>query len=335
MTTFDRNTGLGASEAPAALGLDPYTSPTELWMAKTGQGRPDADSLPLKIGRLLEEPVARLYADATGHRVLRHRRACAACTRAGTEYACRDSAVFDEQYPWLFAHLDRVANAPGERRYALEIKTTGWPGEEWGETGSEQVPLRVMVQVILQMRLTGFRRARVAALLWGRDLRWYEIEHSPEVERQVMDEVRYFWHLVETGEPPVHPDHKQTAEALRRLYSQDNGLQVVVTQDDWALVERVLAAYAAWKEAEAAYEVAKVTAQGRLGDLAGLQWPGGSLTWKTQKAPPNWKNVAQWVGTLAVQRGLVSRAEWDEFVAANTGTARVFRVNVKKGEQAG
>jgi putative phage-type endonuclease len=335
MTTMDRNAGLGASEAAAALGLDPYTSPTEVWMAKTGQGNDVEATLAMRLGRLLEDPVARLYAAETGHRVQRHRRACRACTKIGMDWACRDSAVFDGQFPWLYAHLDRVGWDPTHAtpRYVLEIKTTGWPGEEWGESGTDQVPLRVLVQVVLQMRLANYARARVAALLWGRELRWYEFERTPETERQVLDELRYFWHLVESGSPPVHADHKQTGRALRRLYAQDSGLRVVAGEDDWALVDQVLTAYATWKSAEAAYEVAMVTAQARLGDLAGLEWDGGSITWKTQKAAPNWKNVAQWVGTLAVDKGVLTRDEWDQFVADNTGTSRVFRVHVKRGAQ--
>jgi hypothetical protein len=59
-----RKQGIGSSDAAAAVGLNPYCSPLELWMIKTGrdgnlpQVDPDDDSSPLYWGTLLESVVA-------------------------------------------------------------------------------------------------------------------------------------------------------------------------------------------------------------------------------------------------------------------------------------
>jgi putative phage-type endonuclease len=333
MTAFDRDSGLGASEAPAALGLDPYASPTEVWMRKQHQGEPVEANLAMRIGNLLEEPVARLYAEASGHVVKRYRTACRDCVKAGTEYACERAAVRDPVRPWLYAHLDRVA-WDDEGRYVVEIKTSGWPGEEWGDTGTDQVPLRVLVQVIVQMHVTGMRRAVVAALLWGRELRTYPITWDDAVAASVLARLDEFWQQVQDGSVPVHADHQQTGKALRRLYAKDNGLAVVANAADEALVETLVAARMQRLAAEAEEEAAKVAVQARLGDLQGLQWDGGSITWKTQqKASTPWRSVAEWVGTAAVQGGVMTKDEYDAYLAEQTTTesTRVFRVNLKRG----
>jgi putative phage-type endonuclease len=336
MTAFDRSTALGASDAAAALGLDPYRSPTDVWMEKTNQGTEVAGSIAMRLGNLLEDPVAQLYAEQTGRQVRRHKRACSPCTAARTEYACSDSAVFDMEHPFLFAHLDRVTrDAKGDPYEVLEIKTSGWPGEEWGPSGTDQVPLRVAVQVALQMRLAQMEVGNVAALLWGRELRTYRLTRDLDLERSLVAELVHFWHLVKTGEPPVHPDHPLTGKALRRLYpAEDEQPLPSVGTADWPLVESVVAAYAAWKESEALYKSKQTLMQARLGTLPGMEWDGGKITWKAVSSKKvDWQRVAEWVGTLAVEKDVMQRDEWDQFVADSTEeqTNRRFLVSIKRG----
>ena len=69
-----RKQGIGASDAAAAVGLNPYQSPLELWMIKTGRDgllpapNPDDIHTPLYWGNLLEPKVAEAYAKATGNK---------------------------------------------------------------------------------------------------------------------------------------------------------------------------------------------------------------------------------------------------------------------------
>jgi hypothetical protein len=304
-------------------------------MDKTGQGIEVETNLAMRLGNLLEEPVARLYAELTGNVVRRHKRACASCRKAGTEYACDRSAVWDEQYPFLFAHLDRVTQvAPKEPWRVLEIKTSGWPGEDWGPTNTDRIPMRVLIQVILQMRLANLQTGIVAALLWGRELRTYTIHRDPALEESLVDQLDDFWRYVQTRVPLIEVDHPQTGTALRRLYPADDGdLITVTTEDDWALVSEVVAAYNVWKQSDTAYKHAQVAMQARLGEAAGMDWPEGKITWKaTNRTDTDWPRVAQWVGTNAIEKGLMDKDEWDAFVADSTTTKaqRRFYVHTKK-----
>ena len=70
-----RKTGIGSSDAAAAVGLNPYQSALELYLLKTGQDehlpKVDADdeSSPLYWGTMLEHIVAAHYTKRTGRRV--------------------------------------------------------------------------------------------------------------------------------------------------------------------------------------------------------------------------------------------------------------------------
>ena len=72
-----RKTGIGSSDAAAAVGLNPYQSALELWLVKTGRAEglptvdPKDDSQPMYWGTLLEPIVAAHYTKKTGNRVRR------------------------------------------------------------------------------------------------------------------------------------------------------------------------------------------------------------------------------------------------------------------------
>ena len=56
------NKGIGASEAAAVLGIDPYTTPYELWMLKTGRMEKDVSNKEAVImGNMLEPVIAKRY----------------------------------------------------------------------------------------------------------------------------------------------------------------------------------------------------------------------------------------------------------------------------------
>lgn len=72
-----RKGGIGSSDAAAAVGLNPYQSPLELWLIKTGRdtGLPKVDpkdeTSPMYWGSLLEPIVAAHYTKRSGNRVRR------------------------------------------------------------------------------------------------------------------------------------------------------------------------------------------------------------------------------------------------------------------------
>src|SRR5690606_4995827 len=72
-----RKQGIGRSDAATAVGLNPYQTPLELWMVRTGRDQespkpdPEGTSSPPCGGHVLEPVVAEHYASTTGTKVRR------------------------------------------------------------------------------------------------------------------------------------------------------------------------------------------------------------------------------------------------------------------------
>ena len=94
-----RKRGIGSSDAGTAVGLNPYQSPLELWMIKTGRDSdipkidPNDETKARRIGVALLEPiVAAHYTKRTGNRVRK--------INAVLQHANPDLA-------WMLANIDR------------------------------------------------------------------------------------------------------------------------------------------------------------------------------------------------------------------------------------
>ncbi len=99
-----RRKSIGGSDAAAIVGLSKWASPYSVWAEKTGRIPPKEDSEAMRIGRDLEDYVARRWMDETGkrvHRVL--------------------AILYNKEYPFAHADVDRLLI--GENA-GLECKTT-------------------------------------------------------------------------------------------------------------------------------------------------------------------------------------------------------------------
>jgi putative phage-type endonuclease len=207
---------IGCSEVAAALGVSPWKTALELWLEKTGRAE-SADltgMLRIDLGNRLEQVVADLYMERFGVKVVRDNR----------EY-------LHHELP-LVGHIDRRVIG---RRAGLEIKTSLGrfvSGDDWGEEGTDQIPLHYLVQVIGYLLLTGYESWDVAVLLAGPEFRVYTVKPDPEAFDGVRAGIQRFWSHVETDMPPPVIN---LADAARRWPLSTENRAV-------ALVEQVYAA---------------------------------------------------------------------------------------------
>ena len=113
-----RNKGLGGSDAGIIVGVNPWKSPYQLWLEKTGQVEPEdiSEKEAVYWGTQLEDMVAREFTKRTGKKVQRH------------------GMLESVAYPFLLANVDRLVI--GEDA-GLECKTTSaFKYKDWGETTS-------------------------------------------------------------------------------------------------------------------------------------------------------------------------------------------------------
>ncbi|WP_414442409.1 YqaJ viral recombinase family protein [Burkholderia sp. 22PA0106] len=264
-----RCTGIGGSDAAAAVGLNPYMSPLELWLDKTGRAdglpRPDpADTTaPTYWGQLLEPIVAAVYTQQTGNKVRK------------VNAVLRHSTI-----PWMLANIDReVVGAPDVQ--ILECKTAGEFGARLWRDG---VPEYVQVQVQHQLAVTGKAAAHVAVLLCGQALEVHRIERDDTLIARLIELEARFWRFVESDTPPPADGSESADRALRHLYpgngeaidfSGDRGLSSV-----FADLVAVRADIETRQQLEAQL---KQTLQQAMGDATRAVFETGSVSFKRSR----------------------------------------------------
>lgn len=264
-----RRTGIGGSDAAAAIGLNPYMSPLELWLDKTGRAdglpRPDlADTTaPTYWGQLLEPIVAAVYTQQTGNKVRK------------VNAVLRHSTI-----PWMLANIDReVVGAPDVQ--ILECKTAGEFGARLWRDG---VPEYVQVQLQHQLAVTGKAAAHVAVLLCGQALEVHRIERDDALIARLIELEAQFWAFVESDTPPPADGSESADRALRHLYpgngesidfSDDRGLSSV-----FADLVAVRADIETRQQLEAQL---KQTLQQAMGDATRAVFETGSVSFKRSR----------------------------------------------------
>lgn len=266
-----RQSGIGSSDAAAAVGLHPYKSQLELWMDKTGRQFTDKEpsrgemlTSPLHWGQVLEPLVADHYARHTGHRVQ------------------RVNAILQHvEHPWMLANLDReiVGN---DAVQILECKTAGIYGAKLWKEG---VPEYVQLQVMHQLAVTGQQAADVAVLLGGHELQIHRIERDEAMIDQLISLERQFWDYVKNDTPPPADGSDSADQALRALFPQDDGETIDLCHDAslgqaFADLQRVRKTQDEAKKEEAKL---KHKLQQAMGTATLATFPTGSLSWKQTK----------------------------------------------------
>ncbi|MGE4404009.1 YqaJ viral recombinase family protein [Pseudomonas sp.] len=198
-----RKTGIGGSDAAAAVGLSPYKSPLELWMEKTGRDaalpKPDPKDTthPTYWGTFLEPIVAAAYTQQTGNRVRKV-----------------NAVLQHPQFPFMLANLDReVVGTPLVQ--VLECKTAGEFGAKLWQDG---VPEYVQLQVQHQLAVTGKLAADVAVLICGQRLEVHHIKRDDDLISRLITLEARFWQYVTSDTPPPADGSESADRALRVLY---------------------------------------------------------------------------------------------------------------------
>jgi putative phage-type endonuclease len=264
-----RRTGIGGSDAAAAVGLNPYKSQLELWLEKTGRdatlAKPDPHDTtePVYWGALLEPIVAAAYTHQTGNRVR------------------KVNAVL--QHPtitWMLANLDReVIGVPDVQ--ILECKTAGEFGARHWREG---VPEYVQLQVQHQLAVTGKRAAHVAVLLCGQKLEIHRIERDEALIARLIPLEAQFWQYVTSDTPPSADGSESADRALRCLYPGD--ARTVDFTDDGrlsAVFADLVAVRAAIDSQEAQEALLKQTIQQAMGDASRAIFETGEVSFKRSR----------------------------------------------------
>jgi putative phage-type endonuclease len=277
-----RRNGIGASEAAAVLGLSPWSSPAEIRSRKKGLIPEQEDSLRLKVGRLLEEPVAQLYAEREGVDLI----------------PCGyDDTRFHPEGFRVFATPDRFIVG---RDRGLECKTVDpRMAHHWGEDGSDGVPLFYVPQPIINMAVFNKAEWDLAALVGFDDFRVYRFRRDLDLEKQVVSQCDEFYRRYVLGDEELPLDGSEgCAEYLVKRYPA-NTLPMLGAD---AEAEELLRKLFAIRDQVKSDGLIETELENRLkaiiGEAEGIQGICGRITWRRAKDSKkvDWEAIARALG---------------------------------------
>jgi putative phage-type endonuclease len=199
----ERRSGIGGSDAAAAIGLDPYKDPLTLWSEKLGIK--DQDDLSgneaVEAGNALERTIGEWYARRSGKDVT-----------LGVPFQILRST----RYPWMLATLDGTETNEDGEPGVVQIKNTSYSADAW----EEKVPIPYEIQLHHEMLVAGVTRGTIVALHRGQLLRSYERKLSPILADSILAAEARFWSLVESEKPPE--PGPLSGEAIKAMFPRSD-----------------------------------------------------------------------------------------------------------------
>lgn len=206
-----RKKGIGGSDASSVVGLNPWRSAVAVYLDKLGELEPLEDSEKMRVGRDLEDYVARRFEEATGKKVRRN----------------NFMMVHDDQ-EFMVANIDR--EIVGENAL-LECKTTGSYGKKDWENGA--IPAHYEIQCHHYMAVTGAERCYIAVLIGNEAFKWQVIERDEEIIKMLIQIEHDFWHNNVLAQEPPSPDGSKSYDDILALkYADSVDEEIVINRDD-------------------------------------------------------------------------------------------------------
>lgn len=278
-----RELGLGGSESSAALGQNDYCSPFKLYMMKTGQLPPDDESIPMMVGKALEDPIRQLASKALQCTVI----------NPGS-YTIRRCP----EHPHLFATLDGIV--PGcygaEQLFndaGLELPdgdgiaqikaVNAFSAKSW--SGGDEWPLMYQIQTQHELLCSGLKWGILPVLIGNSTFKMLPFVANEKFQTVLAEQTAEFWRMVVERDPPPVDGSEATWEAIRTAFteSEDDGPAVELPPDalDWA--DELEQAKADKKDAESRERLAKNRLCAAIGENTyGILPNGKRFSWKTQ-----------------------------------------------------
>ena len=196
-----RRKSVGGSDASAIVGMNKYSSAYSVWADKLGKLPPVEDNEPMRLGRDLEDYVAKRFTEETGKKVRRE-----------------NNILINPDYPFAHANVDRMII--GEDA-GFEAKTTSALNTRRFKNG--EYPENYYCQCVHYLAVTGCKRWYLGVLILGVGFKHFVIERDEAEIEALMKSEADFWEYVKSGNPPVTDGSKATTNALQAIYPESNG----------------------------------------------------------------------------------------------------------------
>lgn len=212
----ERETGIGASEAAAILGVSPWMSALELYAHKVGQAPAvdlAAENEAVEWGLSLEAPVLARWERETKRRLI-------TIPRPASVWA---KGILDsEGKPFILATPDGMAEWPDGEIGLVEVKTTG--GYNLAEWEAGEAPTNYEIQLQQQMLCTGLRRGSFALLVDGRKFFFLDRERDDKfIADTLIPALREFRERIIRRDPPLPTGKDGERKAVASIWARETG----------------------------------------------------------------------------------------------------------------
>ncbi len=191
----ERTNAIGGSDIPVIMGMSPYKTPYKLYLEKTCQIVDESDNEAMYWGNVLE-PVIREEFER----------------RNNVKVETKETIVHPF-YDFMRGNIDGFIPAWDS---VLEIKTSSqFMDKNWGEDGSDTIPMQHLLQVAYYCMLTNAKSAHIAVLIGGNKYKQYEYTRDFDIENRIILAAKEFWDCVQNKTPPAAVDRSD----LLSMYS--------------------------------------------------------------------------------------------------------------------
>lgn len=273
-----RRLGIGGSDIGVVVGVDPFRTRLDLYLDKA-EGFEQAETEAMERGRFFEPAIAAWHAHRHGVMVwepgpYRH---------PGRPIArCTPDRFWGPQADPAFRRTGRLLSikAPGPRAR-----------DEFGEDGTDEVPLSYLLQLQWEMLCVGATGldgllvdfALLSAVVDG-DLRTYRIEGDAELQGMLLEEAERFWRdHIEPRRPPPLDGSVGAAAWLRRRFPANRKPLREATMEEEVLALQLREAEGAEALAQGEADRLRNLAREAIGDADGIKGAFGAVTWRADK----------------------------------------------------
>lgn len=253
-----RSRGVGGSDVAAICGISPWKTAYQVWLEKTGQSEGQEQNEAMAYGTMIEPVIRNWYEQAIGEPV-----------------TMPSGILVHPEHNFMLANLDGYRS---DR--VVEIKTAR-SGSDWGEPGTDEIPVYYRTQGEHYMMVTGLTLCDFVVSFHGTMPVVYTIEADPELQEMILERESEFWEMVKNGTPPA----PVTLQDMLAAFPKSQGKPITATSEIEALVSRIKSIKAESETLEGEFETIKAEIMGYMGNSDTLLDIAGKpiLTWKSSR----------------------------------------------------
>lgn len=201
---------MSASKVAAVLGLSPYMSRFTLWHQMAGTVAKEPTNSAMMRGHYLEPAIAEWFA-----------------AQHPEWQMIRTGTWTHRAISWATASPDRLALVRREGARLVEVKSAS-NGDEWGASGSDEIPAGYRAQIMWQLLVTGATYCHVAALLPFLEFREYVVTFDQAEADYIVAAADAFMASLGAGTPPPLDGAESTYQTVRQLHPEIDDAEVEI-----------------------------------------------------------------------------------------------------------